>query len=124
MLLEFVGDQPFTIDGKAVAKNVRLNLLNVQQQFRLKATLLNGNKENKIDLVMYQYTLPKLDGLSAITITGNGKEIILNQSFDFELKYYFLKKEWKFSGHVGYNSFNYKFDHLVKIINIITKIFK
>lgn len=119
MLLEFL-DRPVCIDHVPVMQNFRLNLLPDKHQLRMKAEFLStdGQDPKPIDIVVYQYTNPKLEKLSlAISITG--EEMQRHMQFQVKLSFDFLKRKWKLIGSVGRTQVNREMSSAIEILQVI-----
>lgn len=99
-------DGEVTIDGKAVLKNVKLNIAS-NNQLRLKFVYFTKRKkEIPLDIVVYKYTKPVLEKLTNVVIYVNGEE--LNNRIDFNLKliYSIINRRLNISGNIGDDNIN------------------
>lgn len=99
-------DGEVTIDGKAVLKNVKLNIAS-NNQLRLKFVYFTKRKkEIPLDIVVYKYTKPVLEKLTNLVIYVNGEE--LNNRIDFNLKliYSIINRRLNISGNIGDDNIN------------------
>ena len=72
MLIECIGT-PVNVDGKPLLKDFRL-YIDPEHRMRFKMKYLFGENEVPVDIVVYRYSIPKLDKLS-LGITAEGKEM-------------------------------------------------
>lgn len=99
-------DGEVTIDGKAVLKNVKLNIAS-NNQLRLKFVYFTKRKkEIPLDIVVYKYTKPVIEKLTNVVIHVNGEE--LNNRIDFNLKliYSIINRRLNISGNIGDDNIN------------------
>lgn len=113
MLLEIL-KEPILVDGVERVKDVRLNIAS-NHQMRLKATYLSEGDDDPIDIVVYNWTVPKMEKLS-LSISIDGKEMLRNIKFELKLSYDFLRRSWRLKGKFGSN-------HLNRELAMITDIF-
>lgn len=117
MLIEIL-KEPILVDSVPVVQNVRLNIA-ANNQLRLKATYLNQNApEEHVDIVVFRWTIPKLDKLS-LSITLDGKEMVRNLAFSLKLSYDFLHREWRLRGSFGTTAVNKKLEAVSDIMLIV-----
>lgn len=118
MLIEVL-KEPILINGVPSIKDIRLNVIDNQNQFRLKSTYIAEDKEDvHVDIVVYNWTIPKLDKL-ALSISIDGKEMLRNIKFELKISYDFFKRRWRAKGNFGNNVVNKDLESFMDIIMII-----
>lgn len=119
MLIEFL-KSPILVDGRPVIINPRLNITG-NHQLRLKMAYVQEDDEDvPVDIVVYNWTTPKLERLSII-ISVDGKEMIRDIPFHIKITYDFLKSSWKLKGNFGSSVINQEIDQMLYLIMIFRK---
>lgn len=104
-MIVIVPQGQITCDGVPVIEDLAFNL-EKNRQARFKTKLCRKDQSSvPVDLVVYEYTWPKLDKLT-ISVTFNGKEMIRNVRFSFKLSYAFTKHKWCINGNIGFLPIN------------------
>lgn len=123
MLLQAL-EQPILVDGKPFMKNLQLNLVPENRQLRLKTDFLEQpgtSPPQSIDIVVYNYSDIKLDGLS-LAISIDGQELLRSVTFRAKLSYDFLKGKWKLVGSWNGWPIERSFKEIVEILSIIKEL--
>lgn len=120
MLLECLNGSPLTIDGAPFMDNIRLNIAN-NHQFRLKFLYIADEKHQPIDIVVLNYTIPKLS-MNSLTINVSGVEKQRNIRFSMDVSYHFFKKKWIISGTFMGKEINKEFLNILEIIKIFKEV--
>lgn len=106
-------------------KDLQLNLVHEQRQFRLKCTFLNqtsgGPPEYPTDIVVYNYSDVRL-GKFNLSISFNGRELLRGAVFRAKLSFDFLRRKWKLSGNWNERSVDRSFDTFLEILPIIQEL--
>jgi hypothetical protein len=92
------------IDGKELAKNVRARFVhqNDKHQFRCKMIINSGEKDQSLDIVAYDMTMPKIDMSSLTLYTSiHGKEMNQNVLYNISFKIGLIKRSTKIKGTIG-----------------------
>jgi len=116
MLIDCIGT-PVKVDGNEILKDLRLNVAG-NHQLRIKMTYLFAESEVPVDIVVFNYSLPKLDKTS-LGIHINGKEMITGLTFRVWLGYNFLAKKWILKGNVGSKEIKREMSTFLEIIQVI-----
>ncbi|MCM1220115.1 MAG: hypothetical protein NC548_37055 [Lachnospiraceae bacterium] len=116
MLIECIGN-PVKVDGKDLLKDFRLNIAG-NNQLRFKANYLFEESEVPVDIVIFNYSLPKLDKLS-LGITIDGEEMIKKIKFKLRLAYSFLDRKWIIKGTFGTREIKYEMSTFLEIIQVV-----
>lgn len=108
MLIEII-DKPILIDKIETLKNVRLNIVE-DHKFRLKMTYINDEHEEPVDIVVFNWSTPKLDKLKII-ISIDGKEMIRSIPFNLKLSFDVIKRRWNLKGQFNNNTVNQELEN-------------
>lgn len=119
MLIEVL-QSPITIDKREMIKDLRINIPKGKRQLRMKLTCIN-NGEHPVDVVIFGFTNPKIDKLTNITMSIDGKDMKNDKSFRFYVKLYLLKMEWELSGNIGQKNINVKLTDIGKLFEILSE---
>lgn len=116
MLIEFL-KSPILIDGTPAIVNARLNITK-NHQMRLKmAYVQRDDQDVPVDIVIYNWTMPKLEKLSII-ISVTGKEMIRDIPFQLKITYDFFRNSWKLKGNFGDDIINREIEAMSDLIMI------
>lgn len=119
MLIECIGT-PVNVDGKPLLKDFRL-YIDPEHRLRFKVKYLFGDHEVPVDIVVYRYSLPKLDKLS-LGISIEGKEMTHDVRYMLWLGYNFLDRKWTLRGTVGGRQVKYEMSTILEIVQVVKAI--
>lgn len=119
MLIECIGT-PVNVDGKPLLKDFRL-YIDPEHRMRFKMKYLFGENEVPVDIVVYRYSIPKLDKLS-LGITAEGKEMTHDVRYKIWLGYNFLDRKWTIKGTVGVNQVKHEMSTILEIVQVVKSI--
>lgn len=112
MLIEIL-DKPILIDKIETLKNIRLNIVE-DHKFRLKMIYINDDHEEPVDIVVFNWSTPKLDKLKLI-ISIDGKEMIRSIPFNLKLSFDVIKRRWNLKGSFNNNTVNQELENVFNI---------
>ncbi len=120
MLLEFLGGNPITYDGNPVAKNLQI-YVSGDRKVRCRATCImrDGAPDRPIDLIVYKWTMPKLDHLSTLVVSAEGTELVNDVPYALKLGYDFIHRKWKVSGQFNGRAVNRDMASILEIIAVL-----
>lgn len=119
MLIECIGN-PIKADGEEVLKDLRLNLA-PNHQMRIKVKYLFEESEVPVDIVIFNYSSPRLDKLS-LSISIDGKEMTHKINFRVNLAYSFMTHKWTLKGTVGGNPVKKELSTFLEIFQVIKEL--
>lgn len=109
---------PITVDGVPVVESFRLNIIHKQRQARCKIQFPADSKPSSIDFVVYQYSMPRINGLS-VSISFRGAEMETNKSFEAKASFDIIKRIWKVNGTFGNKTLNFECKEPLEMIDMI-----
>lgn len=123
MLLECLNGQPITVNKSPLIDNVRLNIDNENHQARFKMLYVKDDKNIPIDIIVFNYTLPKLAvNNGGVSVTLSGIEQNKNVQFKITVTYAFFKKKWVVTGALSGKPINKELNNIFEIIEIFKEI--
>lgn len=121
MLIEIL-DKPILIDKVETLKNVRLNLVE-NHKFRLKMVYVNDDHEDPVDIVVFNWSTPKLEKIK-INISIDGKEMIRSVTFNLKLSFDIVKRRWNLKGSFDNKPVNQELQHFIDIVTTFQNLIK
>lgn len=113
-----------TVDGKAVLKDVKLNIAS-NNQLRLKFIYFTKrNVEIPLDIVVYKYTKPVVEKLTNVVIYIDGEELNNGINFNLKLTYSILNRRLNVSGNIGDDNININMYNALDALVLLDKITK
>lgn len=113
-----------TVDGKAVLKDVKLNIAS-NNQLRLKFIYFTKrNVEIPLDIVVYKYTKPVVEKLTNVVIYIDGEELNSGINFNLKLTYSILNRRLNVSGNIGDDNININMCNASNALVLLDKITK
>lgn len=113
-----------TVDGKAVLKDVKLNIAS-NNQLRLKFIYFTKiNVEIPLDIVVYKYTKPVVEKLTNVVIYIDGEELNSGINFNLKLTYSILNRRLNVSGNIGDDNININMYNALDALVLLDKITK
>lgn len=123
MLLESLNGHPITINGSPLASDIRLNIVHENHQARFKMTYIKDDKNIPIDIIIFNYTLPKLTiNNGGVSVTLSGIEQTKNVQFKINVTYNFFRKKWIVTGALSGKPINKELNNIFEIIEIFKEI--
>lgn len=123
MLLESLNGHPITINGSPLANDIRLNIVHENHQARFKMTYIKDDKNIPIDIIIFNYTLPKLTiNNGGVSVTLSGIEQTKNVQFKINVTYNFFRKKWIVTGALSGKPINKELNNIFEIIEIFKEI--
>lgn len=123
MLLECLNGQPIAVNKSPLIDNVRLNIDNENHQARFKMLYVKDDKNIPIDIIVFNYTLPKLAvNNGGVSVTLSGIEQNKNVQFKITVTYTFFKKKWVVTGALSGKPINKELNNIFEIIEIFKEI--
>lgn len=123
MLLEILDDKVITMDEKPIIKDLRVNFPKGRNALRAKFKYIDDTVETPVDLVVYEYSNPRLDKVSSIAIDIDGKEFNKNIPFRVKLSINIIHRRFNLSGYVGGKNIEKESDSIPGLLPDIMKLF-
>lgn len=121
MLIEIL-DKPILIDKVETLKNVRLNLAE-NHKFRLKMVYISDDHEDPVDIVVFNWSTPKLEKMK-INISIDGKEMIRSLTFNLKLSFDIVKRRWILKGSFDNKPVNQELTNVISIVTTFQNLIK
>ena len=120
MLLECLHGAPLTVDGSPILDNIRLNLAG-NHQLRFKAIYVADGNNIPIDIVVLNYTSPKIS-LNSISMIVTGVERNKSSRFNLNISFNFFKKKCHINGIFLDKNIDMECDNFLEIIKIFKEV--
>ena len=114
MLIKIPGS--ISVDGNDILSNMRLNLILDKRQIRFKSDVNRSNKKFPIDIVVYSYSIPKIDIKGKISMNINGEDLVKKRKIYLTVSFHIPSKRWVVTGRYGWKDIDESGNNLSAII--------
>lgn len=108
--------QSVSIDNNDILSNIRLNLILDKRQVRFKSDINRSSKKIPVDIVVYSYTIPKIDIKGKISMNINGEDLINKRKIYLTISFHVTSKRWVVTGRYGWKDINESSSSISSII--------